>query len=71
MAELKEFTQVKIVKLLHSPHHYDDWKVNKRPPQVGDVGTIVDVLGSHRDNYVVEHSLWLGDFQEDELEPLE
>lgn len=70
---------VRVTRLLRSPETYDGWGFNKRPPQVGDVGTIVDVFpeSGPPENYVVEASmpdgttLWLGDFSPDELEPAE
>ena len=39
----KEYDVVKIVHLFHSDNHYDGWQINKRPPQIGDTGTIVDI----------------------------
>jgi hypothetical protein len=80
VAELKEYTQVKVVKLLHSPEHYDGWKLNKRPPRVGDIGYLIDILTApnYPHSYIVESSnpdngvtVWMGDFQAEELEPLE
>ena len=76
MAKLKQYSLVRVRKLLHPPEHYDGWGVNKRPPQVGDKGTIVDILQAPGapDNYVVESSAQegtatsLGDFSSEELE---
>jgi hypothetical protein len=70
---------VRIRQLLRPPEEYDGWRVNKRPPQVGDTGTIVDILQAPGapDDYVVEASgpdgvsVWLGDFSAEELEPVE
>ena len=58
---------------------YDGWALKLRPPRVGDIGTIVDILKApgHPTNYVVEASqpdgttLWLGDFLYEELELVE
>jgi hypothetical protein len=79
VSELKEYLQVKVVKLLHPLEHYDGWKLNKRPPHIGDVGLIVDILTkpNYPNNYVVESSqddgitVWLSDFQAEELETIE
>jgi hypothetical protein len=79
MRPLPTYALVRVRQLVRPPEEYDGWKVNKRPPQVGDVGTIVDVLtapGLQEEDYVVECSgpdgvdLWLGDFSFDELELL-
>jgi hypothetical protein len=76
---LRQYGEVRIVRLLRPPEHYDGWRVNERPPAIGDVGTIVDILqkAGLPDNYVVECSdpardgtdIWLGDFLAEELEP--
>ena len=66
-------------KLLHDASHYDGWRVNQRPPEIGDVVTIVDILHAPGcpDDYVVESSgpggvtVWLGDFRAEELECVE
>lgn len=71
------YEQVRVVKLISAAEDYDGWRFNKRPPQVGDVGTFIDMLSvaGHPDRYVVESSgddgitIWLADFSEDELEP--
>ena len=75
MTDLKEYSVVRVRQLLHPPEHYDGWRVNKRPPQVGDEGTIVDILHAPDlpDRYVVESSgqdgvtVWLCDFSSEEL----
>jgi hypothetical protein len=73
--ELKEFSQVKIVKLLHPSEHYDgySWGSNQCPPRIGDIGTIVHILttSAYPKSYVVENSRWLGDFEAEELEVVE
>lgn len=77
MHPLPQYALVRVRRLLRPPEEYDGWKVNRRPPRVGDVGTIVDVLSSpdvEERSYVVEFSgsgggdEWLGDFRLDELE---
>ena len=76
--QLKEYGLVRITKLLHPPEHYDGWSSNRRPPAIGDFGTVVDILdmpGLPLD-YIVESSaadgitIWLGDFAAAELEPI-
>jgi hypothetical protein len=75
----RQYSIVRICQLLRSPEEYDGWRVNQRPPQVGDTGTIVDVLAAPGlpYNYVVEASgqdgitIWLGDFAAEELESTE
>ncbi len=73
---LPEFALVRVRLLLHPPDHYDGWRINQRPPQIGDTGVIVDVMQSPNlpTNYIVESvlpdgsDLWLGDFLEEELQ---
>ncbi|HYP77224.1 MAG TPA: hypothetical protein VER12_14745 [Polyangiaceae bacterium] len=75
-AHLVECQLVRIAKLLREPGGYDSWKLNQRPPALGDVGTLVDILHApgHADRYVVECSghdgttIWLDDFDAEELE---
>jgi hypothetical protein len=77
MRPLPQYALVRVRQLLRSPEEYDGWDVNQRPPRIGDVGTIVDVLtalGIPEEDYVVECSgpggieVWLGDFTFEELE---
>jgi hypothetical protein len=77
METLVEYQLVRVVKLLRDPEGYDGWKINQRPPAVGDVGTLLDVLRAPglRDRYVVEccepdgTTVWLDDFDAVELQP--
>ena len=73
------YERVRIRKLIRADADYNDWIINKRAPQVGDIGCLIDVLHapSLPDMYVVEYSdsntgetTWLADFYEDELEPM-
>lgn len=72
----KPLLRVRVQKLLHDAQSYDGWRVNKRAPQVGDCGTVLDVLSGPNlpNKYVVESclhdgsSLWLADFYAEELE---
>jgi hypothetical protein len=79
---MTHFTQnqvVRVARLLHAPEQYDGWKLNQRPPRVGDTGAIVDVLGAPgvAMEYVVESrgtdgvTVWLGTFESEELEACE
>jgi hypothetical protein len=79
MKKFTLYTDVKVVKLVQSADRYDGWPLNKRPPQIGDIGTLIDFLGSKRKPayYIVEKSdpadgidIWLCDFLEEEIEPL-
>lgn len=73
------YSLVRIVQLLHPLDTYDGWRLNKRPPRIRDVGTIVDILQAPGlpTKYVVESCdnegipIWLGDFDAEELEPVE
>jgi hypothetical protein len=79
MGTLKQYSLVLIRQLLQPPEEYDGWRVNQRPPRVGDVGTLPDILHGDGvpDRYVVEASapdgttVWLGDFAAEELELVE
>jgi hypothetical protein len=74
----KQYQVVRVQKLVQPPGDYDGWRVNHRPPQVGDTGTIVEILAAAgvADKYVVEsvapdgRTIWLDDFLAEELEPL-
>ena len=78
MTTLEQYQLVRIKTLLQSPNEYDGWRLNKRPPWVGDIGTLLEPLHADGlpDRYVVECSetngttVWLSDFHRDELEPL-
>lgn len=76
MDQLKQYHLARIVQLLLPPEVYDGWRINRRPPQIGDAGTIVEILQapglSHK--YILESSasdgttIWLGDFDAEEIE---
>lgn len=76
MIQLKQYSMVRIKNMLNTPEHYDGWKVNQRPPQIGDTGAIVEILKAKGlpDCYVVENvanngsTIWLADFFAEELE---
>lgn len=79
MTSRDRYGRVRIRRLLQSPTEYDGRRADLRPPQVGDVGTLLDVLHAPGlpDRYVVESAgadgvtLWLGDFAAEELELLD
>lgn len=79
MSKLRQYERVRVVRLLHPPDHYDGWRVNQRPPVIGDTGTLIDILHAPDGSvdYVVESSgpdgvsIWLGDFLAEEIEPIE
>jgi len=78
MATLEQYGLVRITRLLRPAAEYDGWRVNQRPPQVGDVGALLDILHAPGmpDRYVVEScgvdgvTVWLDDFAAAELEPV-
>lgn len=76
MHGLDQYRRVRVRMLLTAGRHYDGSGEVKRPPAVGDFGTIVEVLRppEREDVYVVESvtprglTVWLADFHSDELE---
>ena len=75
---VKQYDLVRISKLLHLPDQYNGWEVNERAPEVGDVGTIVEILSGPNlpDCYVVEavqddgYTTWLCNFSAEEIEAI-
>lgn len=73
---LKPFVCVRICRLSQPSDSYNNWRSNIRLPQVGDYGTVVDVLTAEglSSKYIVENcqpdgsTLWLADFYAEELE---
>ena len=78
MNNLRLYDLVRVRQLLQDADSYDGWHVNRRPPQVGDIGTFIDLLHAPGlpDHYIVESSdsdgvtIWLGEFLAEELEPV-
>lgn len=68
---MKELDCVKVVKLLRDNRPFNGTENVKRPPKIGDVGTIVHF---QKDFCVVEkvdsegYTVWLADFIPEELE---
>ena len=77
MKPLSLYSQVRLKRLLRNPQEYDGWKLNKRNPEVGDIGNLIDILHAKElpDHYIVEKTesdgstTWLGEFVAEELEP--
>ena len=77
---IQEYSPVRVRQLLRSTDAYDGWGCNQRPPRVGDVGTVVDVMGTRglpsSHVYIVECCdpegvpLWLGEFSAEEIEAI-
>ena len=40
----QEYSIVRVIKLRRTDDEYDGWKVNQRPPQIGDIGTVLNIL---------------------------
>lgn len=79
MNKLNLYTRVRVCKLVREEESYDGWEINQRPPRVGDVGHLMDILEAPDlpDRFVVEMTdpsdgtvVWLSEFQREELEPL-
>ena len=76
MNDLRLYHRVRVRQLLRDADSYDGWRVNRRPPRVDDIGTLIDLLHAPGlpDHYIVESSdsdgvtIWLGDFLAEELE---
>ena len=78
MATLKEFERVRVVKLLKPANSYNSRNSNDRPPKVGDVGIVVDILTADKlpNRYLVDLSnsaevICFGEFRAEELETVE
>jgi hypothetical protein len=76
---LNFFARVRVCKLTQEKESYDGWEINQRPPQVGDIGCLMDILHAPDlpDRFVVEMSdpsngtvIWLSEFYREELEPV-
>jgi hypothetical protein len=73
------YKEVRIVRLIGSPTNYNGWNLNRRAPQVGDRGFLIDRLDAEGvgTRWVVEASasdgttIWLADFLDEELELVE
>ena len=78
MTPLKQYSIVRVVRLLRPAEEYDKWQVNKRCPRTEDTGTIVEILHVPNlpDKYVVEatepdgSTVWLSEFDVGEIGPV-
>ena len=76
---LQRYGLVRVIQLRYPLDAYDGWRINRRPPAVGDMGTIVEILHAPGlpSKYVVESSdadgitIWLDDFDAEEIEPID
>jgi len=76
--KLNQYSVVTVKRLLRPIDDYDDWKINKRPPKIGDIGAIVEILHAPnlRTCYVVEccnideGTAWLCDLDFEEIEAI-
>jgi hypothetical protein len=77
--ELEPYATVRIRQLTQPLEDYDPWRVNVRPPHVGETGTLIEVLTADGlpNKYVVERcdsdgiDEWLCDFWAEEIELVE
>jgi hypothetical protein len=62
MSNFAQYAVVRVLEIAWVADTYDGWKLNQRAPQIGDIGTIVDILHAegHPDHYVVECTDFLG-----------
>lgn len=71
-----EYQTVRIRKLVRPPEACDDWGLNRRPPRIGDLGTLIHRLQAQglETRYVVENCdadgipIWMCDLTEEEIE---
>jgi hypothetical protein len=75
---VKYLDVVKIIKLLESERHFDGSPSVMRPPEKGDIGTIVEVFQtSQKVAYCVECvdnegcTIWLADFLPEEIQSID
>ena len=75
MGTFAAFSAVRVVSLRRPPAAYDSWGMNRRPPAIGDVGIVIEILRSAAGEiaYTVEcvnpggTTEWLADFVGSEL----
>jgi hypothetical protein len=77
--DLKIFDRVQVCTLVQGETSYNGWGINKRSPQIGDIGYLMDILQapSLPDKFVVEMSdssdgtvIWLSALFREEFEPV-
>ncbi len=70
------YSTVRVTQLHAKDVLRDGWNVNKRNPEVGDEGVLIEILKAdgHPDHFLVESSgldgitIWLSEFLSDEIE---
>jgi len=70
---MDELSIVRVVKLNTSDRRFDGTEEVKRPPRVGDIGTVVHKVGGLNIVESVDRdglTIWLADFTSDELEEM-
>jgi hypothetical protein len=78
MSRFIQYEMVRVRKILFPESDYDGWRLNKRKPQVGDTGTLIDILEVKGlpPRYAVESSgkdgitIFLSEFIAEEIEPV-
>jgi hypothetical protein len=72
------YSIVRVKKLLRRPDEYNGWSMNKRNPEIGDIGIVMGRFEAKDlpNQYIVERSesdgspTWLAELAEEELEPM-
>ncbi len=73
----RQYSVIRVKQLLHPEIDRDGWKINQRPPQIDDIGTIVEILQAPNSpiHYMVEcvnkdngTSIWVSKFEAEEIE---
>lgn len=78
MNPLIQYEMVRVRKILYPEQDYDGWELNKRKPEVGDTGTLIDIfeMAGLPTRYVVEFpgadgiTIFLSEFDEEEIESI-
>ena len=72
------YEMIRIIKISKSEDDYDGFGINTRKPQIGDVGTIVEIIKTNNNGnvYIVESTsvdgkpIFLSLFNEDEIDSM-
>ena len=73
------YKEVRVKALLRDLSEYNNFNLNIHPPQIGDVGYLIDILhiDGYPDRFIVEKSepstgvdIWLSEFVYEEIEPV-
>lgn len=67
---MTKFNLYDVVQVVRIPREIRPSEINKRPPRIGDTGTVVMVFETPSEGYLVEadDSKWLADFRPEDLE---